>query len=149
MMRRGWRGLGGVVLLGALGIGLLGCTDSSGNASSRARNVELEQVRAANGVRVQRLTLTPLAVHKLGVRTAGVQDEGGTKVVPYGAIVYDNRGDAWVYVTSKPRTYERSPVTVASIDGETARLSTGPDTGTDVVSVGAAELFGAERGYGD
>ena len=66
------------------------------------------------------------------------------KVVPYGAVYYDAKGTPWVYVNTKPLTYERRPVRVERIVGDVAVLSEGPDVGTPVVSVGAALLFGAE-----
>jgi hypothetical protein len=43
-------------------------------------------------------------------------------------------------------TYVREEVTVADIDGDSAILSSGPDVGAVVVTVGAAELLGAENG---
>jgi len=66
------------------------------------------------------------------------------KVVPYGAVYYDARGTPWVYVNTKPLTYERQRVRVDRIVGDLAVLAEGPAVGTPVVSVGAALLFGAE-----
>ena len=40
-------------------------------------------------------------------------------------------------------------VIIDFIDGEFAILNSGPDTGTVVVSVGAAELYGVEFGVGN
>lgn len=71
-------------------------------------------------------------------------DAARQKVVPYGAVYYDARGTAWVYVTPKPLAYERQRVRVERIVGDVAVLSEGPDVGITVVSVGAALLFGAE-----
>jgi hypothetical protein len=147
MSRLGWRGLGGAVLLGALGLGLMGCNDTSTSDSSRATDVKLEPATASNGQRIQQVTMSPLAESRLGLRTTTVQGDVGNEVVPYGSLIYDNEGSAWVYVTSKPHTFVRAPVTVAAIDGDTVHLSAGPAAGAEVVTVGAAELFGAERGY--
>ena len=147
MTRLGWRGLSGVVLLGALGMGLMGCNDTSSGESGQNRNVKLEATKASNGQRVEQVTLTPTAQNRLGLRTTTVVDQAGGLVVPYGALVYDNDGSTWVYVTSKPHTFLRAPVTVASIDGDNVHLTAGPDAGAEIVTVGAAELFGAERGY--
>jgi len=66
------------------------------------------------------------------------------KVVPYGAVYYDAKGAPWVYVSTKPLSFERRRVRVDRIVGDLAVLSEGPDVGTTVVSVGAALLFGAE-----
>ena len=53
-----------------------------------------------------------------------------------------------MYTTTEARTYMRSPVTVFVIDGDKAVLSDGPDAGTEVVTIGTAELFGVEKEIG-
>jgi hypothetical protein len=58
--------------------------------------------------------------------------------------VYDTDGSTWTYVESAPRTFVRDRITVASIDGPTAVLASGPAPGAQVVTVGAPELLGAE-----
>ena len=68
--------------------------------------------------------------------------------IPYAAVVYDADGKTWAYVNSQPLVYERAEITVDEIEGETARLSAGPPAGTQVVTTGAAELYGAEIGVG-
>jgi hypothetical protein len=64
--------------------------------------------------------------------------------VPYGAVYYDAKGSAWVYVNPEPMTYERQRITVDRIVGDTALLSAGPPVGTPVVTVGTALLYGTE-----
>ena len=66
------------------------------------------------------------------------------RIVPYGAVYYDGKGDAWVYRSAKPLTYERQRVTVERIVGDQVLLSDGPPAGTSVVVVGASLLYGAE-----
>jgi hypothetical protein len=66
------------------------------------------------------------------------------KLVPYSAVLYDLRGDTWTYMRSAPLTFVRQRVTLDYIDGETAVLLDGPAAGSDVVSIGATELFGSE-----
>ena len=65
-------------------------------------------------------------------------------VVPYGALYYDGAGVPWVYVNTGRLTYERARVEVSRIKGNDVILSSGPSVGTDVVTVGAALLYGAE-----
>ena len=60
----------------------------------------------------------------------------------------DIKGATWVYVRARPRVFERSPITIRNIDGEDVFLTAGPDTGTQVVTVGTPELFGAEQEIG-
>lgn len=66
------------------------------------------------------------------------------KTVPYSAVYYDAKGAAWVYVNTKPLSYERQHITVERIIGDLAVLSDGPAIGTPVVTVGAALLYGTE-----
>jgi hypothetical protein len=68
-------------------------------------------------------------------------------LVPYSAVYYDAKGDAWVYVNPKPLVYERRQVRIANVVGDMAALNDGPEAGTTIVTVGAALLYGAER-YG-
>jgi hypothetical protein len=74
---------------------------------------------------------------------------GSRKVVPSSAVVYDTKGKGWVYTNPEPRAFVRHPVTVEYYDDSgRAILSEGPSAGTPVVTVGAAELLGAEIGVG-
>jgi hypothetical protein len=66
------------------------------------------------------------------------------KLVPYSAVYYDAKGEAWVYLNPKPLTYERKPIKVAHVIGDVAALSDGPEVGASVVTVGAALLYGTE-----
>ena len=68
------------------------------------------------------------------------------KIIPYSAVIYDLAGQSWAYVNTEPRTYVRQPVTIDYSKGAMTVLKDGPAVGTPVVSVGAAELFGAETG---
>jgi hypothetical protein len=70
------------------------------------------------------------------------------KIVPYDAMLYDLNGKAWVFTNPEPLVYIRAPITVDYIEGDLAVLSEGPPAGTEVVTAGASELFGAETGIG-
>ena len=61
-------------------------------------------------------------------------------------MLYDPNGETWIYTSPKPRTFTRQGITVDSIDGSRAVLSAGPAAGTQTVTVGAQELWGAELG---
>ena len=76
-----------------------------------------------------------------------LQFEGGTekqKVVPYSAVYYDAKGDAWVYVNAAPFAYLRERITIDRVSGDLAILSSGPAVGTRVATVGVSLLYGAE-----
>ena len=64
--------------------------------------------------------------------------------VPYGAILYDSSGKAWVYTNPEPLVYVRQSITVQRINGDVAVLTDGPPAGTVVVTTGAEELLGTE-----
>jgi hypothetical protein len=70
------------------------------------------------------------------------------KIVPYSSVLYDVRGSTWVYTSPKPLVFVRHAITVDFIERDTAVLTDGPSVGTKVVSIGAAELIGAETGIG-
>jgi len=73
---------------------------------------------------------------------------GERLVVPRAALLFDIHGGSWVYVQQAPCTFLRSRVQVAWVDGAEAVLERGPSPGTEVVTLGAAELFGTEFGQG-
>jgi hypothetical protein len=79
---------------------------------------------------------------RVELQVSGTEDK--QKVVPYSAVYYDGKGVPWVYVNTKPLTYERQRIGVERVTGDLAILSDGPPIGTPVVTVGASMLFGAE-----
>jgi hypothetical protein len=108
-------------------------------------------IKPVAGSQIPQLQLIERAVQRLGivtqpVRQATTAGQPAREVIPYAAVVYDTDGSTWTYVHIAARTYERKPITVTEIDGETALLSAGPAIGTAVVTVGAAELLGTEYG---
>ncbi|MEZ0265129.1 MAG: efflux RND transporter periplasmic adaptor subunit, partial [Phycisphaerae bacterium] len=79
--------------------------------------------------------------------TLPLRDAEDSLVLPWSAVVYDLYGGAWVYEVTGPRQYARRRVEVRYVDGGSAVLRAGPAPGAEVVSQGAAELFGREMGY--
>jgi hypothetical protein len=67
--------------------------------------------------------------------------------VPYAAVLYEANGNTWVYVNVAPLVFVRQAVVIDSINGDEAILSKGPDSGSTVVTVGAAELYGSESEF--
>lgn len=74
------------------------------------------------------------------------QDTG--LVVPYSAILYDINGGTWVYEKTVPNTYVRRRVAIRVVVNGKALLARGPSPGANIVTAGAAELFGTEFGAG-
>ena len=129
---------------------LSACTQTSAEATGGAEPAKVEHVEGSSDV--SRLTLTAKAAERLGIQTAQVREQKVAgkqrKVIPYGALLYDSKGDTYVYVTAQPLTYVREPVTVDYIGAGSVVLTEGPAAGTVVVSVGSAELYGTETGVG-
>lgn len=73
-------------------------------------------------------------------------DEG--LVVPHEALLHDYHGGTWVYERIAPRTYTRRRVRLDRIAGGDAVLFDGVGPGAEIVTAGAAELFGTEFGGG-
>ena len=68
--------------------------------------------------------------------------------VPVSALLYDLYGGTWVYVSEGPHVFRRQRVELIEIAGREAVLSRGVPPGANVVTQGAAELFGTEFGAG-
>ena len=62
--------------------------------------------------------------------------------------MYDGSGKTWVYTSSAPLVFERQAVSVTKVEAGVVTANAGPAPGTEVVTVGAAELFGAEFSAG-
>jgi hypothetical protein len=131
-----------LVVLFVASVGLSGC----GNSSDAAPAGEVEGV-TGNPLEV---TVSARAAERLGIQTTEVKGTlAGRTSVPYAAVLYDAQGDTWVYATSAQDVFVRTQVRVDRIDGDVALLLDGPPSGTSVVTVGLAELYGAETGVGD
>jgi len=147
------------LLVAALALGVAAC--SRGQAEEQTEGYRDARVEQVAGSDLSRVTLSPQAAQRLGVATAQVQvrrvaapgraaaNAAARKVVPYAAVIYDERGDTWTYTVPRPLTYLRQHIVVEFIQGDLAVLSDGPAAGTTVVTTGAAELLGTELGVGE
>lgn len=108
------------------------------------------EVKKIEGTDLSQVILTEKAVQRLDVKTDQVREAmvkrstSPRQVVPYSSLIYDQKGQTWVYTSPQPRTFVRHKVDVDYIEGNTAVLKDGPPTGTIVASVAVAELYGAE-----
>jgi hypothetical protein len=135
------------VLVAALQLSSSGVTFSA--LAEAAVKIPPAQVEPIAETQLKRIKLNAKAAQRLDIQTAEVRQEpSGKKVVPYAAVVYDLNGAAWVYTNPDPLTYVRHKVTVELISGDEAYVIDGPPTGTPIVVVGVAELYGAEKGVG-
>ena len=134
-----------VLLSGSL---LLSACAPAAATEEEIKPITLEPIA---GTDLHRLTLTEKAAERLGLETAPVvaqQVDGVDRLaIPYAALLYDPSGQAWVYVNEGPLVFVRQTITVDSIDGDQVILSEGPEAGTNVVTLGATELFGSEEEF--
>ena len=119
-------------------------TDPTTTASHETQPAVLEAIPGSDRVSI---TLTEPAADRIGIELATVPSPPPFSVA-YSALLYDPNGETWVYTSPEPLTYVRAPVTVSAIDGEEMTLIQGPAPGTKIVTVGVAELYGAELGIG-
>jgi hypothetical protein len=112
--------------------------------SAAVEGYEPSHIEEVEGSEFMRVTFTREGADRTGLETATVRTARGQTVVPYAALIYDPAGKTYVYTSPKPLTFMRAEVKVRDIRGDRAMLSDGPPAGTTVVTVGAAEVYGAE-----
>jgi len=107
------------------------------------------RVEATPGTTLKKVTLTPKAAERLGVRIDEVRvDPSGRWIVPYASVLYDLTGGTWVYVHTDPMTFVREAVKIDTIKGENVYLNDGPPPGSKVLATGVPQVFGTEVGVG-
>ena len=133
----------------AIAVGALMVGGGCGEAVSDEHVVD-EPVSIAHpdGSETARLTLTAEAVERLGIRTERIEASRTALAVPSAAVIVDAEGGMWVYTAPEPRVFVRMPIDIRHEDGAVAYVADGPPAGTEVVTVGAPELFGAETEIG-
>jgi len=133
----------GVAALLILALLAPACREEASAGSDGGEPVTLEPIE---GTDLTRVVLTERAAARIGIETAAVGDVGSRLAVPESAVWVDVNGDEWVYMTHDSLMFLREAITVVRYDGGLALLSDGPAAGTQVVTVGVAELIGSEFG---
>ena len=135
-----------ILVLMIVGLQLSACAPKA----TKAEFIPPSSLEVIEGSDIQRVILTEKAAERLDIQTSAVRDElvngSKRKVVPYAAVLYDLEGATWVYTNPAPLSFVRESITVDFIEGDRAVLKNGPSSGTEVVTVGVAELYGAETG---
>jgi hypothetical protein len=83
-------------------------------------------------------------VERAGIQTAPIRQNGQGTVMPHSAVIYDADGEIFTYTSPEPRTYVRQKIVIDDVVGDSVMLSDGPPAGTEVVTVGAAFVYGTE-----
>ena len=145
-MKHRKRWIASALALTLAALSLAACGGSSSESSEAAEPAVLEQIEGSD---LMRITLTEQAAERLAIETAQAQDasSGAASIaIPYAAVLYDPDGATFTYTSPEPLVFVRQDITIDRIDGDLAYLTEGPSSGTAVVVVGAAELFGTELG---
>jgi len=101
--------------------------------------VTLEEIE---GSELKRVILTDKAAERIDVQT----DAASGMVIPYAAVIYDIEGNTWIYTNPAPLTFVRAPIEIDHIEGDQAFLSKALESDDPIVTVGVAEIYGAETG---
>jgi len=152
-----------LLVIAALPVAALGLAACTGIADATKEDTSPAKVEAIDGSKQKRITLRPEAAKRIGLKTEPILDAAGSPAasqafgaafaagkttMPYGALIYHADGTTYAYTATQPLTFTRVPVTVASIKTGIVALSAGPAVGTEIVTVGTAELHGLETGVG-
>jgi hypothetical protein len=103
-------------------------------------------VESADPSSMPTVKFTDEAARRVELLTSKVAGSRGNLTVDYAALIYDGKGKPWVYAVTGPLTFKRVEVKVTRIDGKEVALSVGPLPGTEVVTQGVTEVYGAELG---
>jgi hypothetical protein len=106
------------------------------------------EIQAIPGSEVMKVTLTERAAQRLDVKTDQVRDQNGQRVVPYSSLIYDPKGNTWVYTSPAARTFVRAKIDIDRIVGDQVLLKGGPAAGTNIATRAVAELYGTELKVG-
>jgi hypothetical protein len=132
-----------VLILGVIALSACGEASSGYDYETASHHVpaELEPIK---GTDVQRVIFDAEAAKAVGLQTAPIRQDGQETVIPYDAVIYGADGNTYAYTAPEPRTFVRQEINIDHVAGDNAMLSDGPPAGTEVVTVGAAEVYGTE-----
>lgn len=116
--------------------------------AEETESVEPAHVEPIEGSDVAMVVLKEFAAERIDLRTAPVQEIDGRLVVPSDALIVDPEGGFWVYTSPKHLEFVRHEIVIEHEEDGRAFLTEGPPPGTEIVTLGAQELWGAESGIG-
>jgi hypothetical protein len=134
----------GLVLIAGV-VSLSACREaSSGYDYEMASHHVPATLEPIKGTDVQRVVFDAEAAKRVGLKTAPIRQNGQGTVIPYDAVIYGADGKTYAYKAPEPLTYVRQQIDIDHVAGDSVMLSDGPPAGTQVVTVGAAEVYGTE-----
>ena len=134
------------LLAGLIAVGVTGCAGGAEEETDGSANGDAAKVEQVAGSDIPMITLSNEAAERLGVATDPVRMQASGAIqqpaIPYQAVVYDAKGQAFTYVSPEPHVYSRVPLTVDDVQGDMAVLATGPAVGTSGGDHGRAGAVG-------
>ena len=106
--------------------------------------VEPARLQPIKGTDAKRVKFSAEGAKRVGLQTAAIGGNGQQKVIPYAAVIYDSEGNTFTYTSPEQLTFVRQDIQIDRVDGDRVVLSDGPPAGTEVVTVGAEEVYGTE-----
>ena len=145
--RRSW--VVTLVLISALGLVVYSGVAADETSVGQSEPAYVEPIEGGS---LNRIVLSERAAERIDLATTPVADDASSgaprKIIPYAAVIYSPDGGTWAYTSPEPRVFVREAIEIERIEGDKAILTAGPDAGTEVVTIGGAELLGAESGLG-
>ena len=123
---------------------LLVCSCGGAVVDSYAIEHEPAVVESIDGSDQVRIILEEQAARRLEIDTTPVEQNATGLAVPSSAVFVDPNGTWWVYTNPEPLVFVRHEIGIEREEAGIAHLSTGPQAGTEVVTVGVPELYGLE-----
>jgi hypothetical protein len=138
------RSLALALVAGALTLALSGCTEVQEFESTK-EPTSVQPVKGQDDI--QQVTFAADAARRVDLTMATVR-ASATHIssIPYAALIYNEEGHTYTYVSRKPLVFVRVPIGIDHIAHGRVFLRSGPPTGTKVVTTGAAEVYSAEFG---
>lgn len=127
-----------LMLMMAASLQLAAC----GPKSATIEKINPSTLEEIEGSDLKRVILTEKAAERIKLQTVPVSG----LVVPYAAVIYDTEGNTWIYTNPAPLTFVRASIVIDHIEGDQAFLSQGLESNAPIVTVGVAEIYGAETG---
>jgi hypothetical protein len=127
-----------IIVLVIIGLGISAC----GAESTPPKKIEPATLEEIEGSELKRVILTEKAAERIDLQTVPAE---GT-MVPYAAVIYDIEGNTWVYTNPAPLTFVRAAIEIDHIEGDQAFLAQPLESNDPIVTVGVAEIYGAETG---
>jgi hypothetical protein len=123
-------------------VGFLLSACGGAQTPAKADKVSPSKLEPIDGTKLSRVILTEKAAGRIGVQTVPAKGQ----MVPYSAVIYDIEGNTWVYTNPSPLTFVRASVVIDHIEGDQAFLTQALKSDAPIVTVGVAEIYGAETG---